>query len=145
MIIREANENDLKGLLELYTHLHNNPFPESSCELTAIWNSICKDTNHHIIIAEAGGVIVSSCVCVIIPNLTHNQMPYALVENVVTHTDYRNKGYATMCLEFACETAKSKNCYKIMLLTGSKNEKILNFYKKAGFNSSDKTAFIKWF
>ena len=29
-----------------------------------------------------------------------------------------------------------------MLLTGSKEESTLNFYRSAGYNSSDKTAFI---
>lgn len=31
-----------------------------------------------------------------------------------------------------------------MLLTGSKNEKTLNFYENAGYNGVDKTAFIQW-
>lgn len=31
-----------------------------------------------------------------------------------------------------------------MLLTGSKRETTLNFYKHAGYNSNDKTAFIQW-
>ena len=50
--------------------------------------------------------IVSSCVCVIIPNLTRNIRPYAFVENVVTHSDYRGKGYATQCLNYARELAQ---------------------------------------
>lgn len=33
---------------------------------------------------------------------------------------------------------------KMMLLTGSKEESTLNFYRNAGYNSSDKTAFIQW-
>jgi hypothetical protein len=32
----------------------------------------------------------------------------------------------------------------MMLLTGSKEETTLDFYKKAGYNSTDKTAFIQW-
>ena len=31
-----------------------------------------------------------------------------------------------------------------MLLTGTKNESTLDFYRKAGYNSEDKTAFIQW-
>jgi predicted GNAT family acetyltransferase len=81
---------------------------------------------------------------VIIPNLTRNVRPYAFIENVVTHIDYRGKGYATECLNFAKEIAEKTNCYKMMLLTGSKEETTLNFYKKAGYNSTDKTAFIQW-
>ena len=32
----------------------------------------------------------------------------------------------------------------MMLLTGSTKEKTLTFYGNAGYNSSDKTAFIQW-
>ena len=42
------------------------------------------------------------------------------------------------------EIAVKENCYKMMLLTGAKDESTLNFYKKAGYNSTDKTAFIQW-
>ena len=144
MKIREINVNELNGLLELYTHLHEQGVPENSNNLQKTWNTICNDENHHIIVCEVNGQIVSSCVCVIIPNLTRNIRPYALIENVVTHTDYRNNGYATACLNYARELAIRSNCYKIMLLTGSKNDSTLNFYKKAGYNCTDKTAFVQW-
>ena len=81
---------------------------------------------------------------VIIPNLSRGVRPYAFVENVVTHADYRCKGYATECLDYAKQIAISENCYKMMLLTGSKRESTLRFYERAGYNSSDKTAFIQW-
>ena len=74
----------------------------------------------------------------------HKIFPYAFVENVVTHADYRKKGYATDCLNYAKHIAKENNCYKMMLLTGSKEESTLNFYRNAGYNSTDKTAFIQW-
>ena len=144
MKIREINVNELNELLELYTHLHEQGMPENSNHLQKTWNMICNDENHHIIVCEINNQIVSSCVCVIIPNLTRNIRPYALIENVVTHTDYRNNGYATACLNYARELAVRSNCYKIMLLTGSKNDSTLNFYKKAGYNCTDKTAFIQW-
>ena len=144
MKIREININELNELLELYTHLHEQGMPENSDHLQKTWNRICNDENHHIIVCEINNQIVSSCVCVIIPNLTRNIRPYALIENVVTHTDYRNNGYATACLNYAKELAVRSNCYKIMLLTGSKNDGTLNFYKKAGYNCTDKTAFIQW-
>ena len=32
----------------------------------------------------------------------------------------------------------------MMLLTGSKEQKTLEFYKNAGYNCTDKTAFIQW-
>ncbi|MBR4199945.1 MAG: GNAT family N-acetyltransferase [Oscillospiraceae bacterium] len=143
-MIREINEADFDGLMQLYTHLHENPIPEKSSALTALWQQILCDQSHHIIVAEIDEKIVSSCVCVIIPNLTHAQRPYALVENVVTHPDYRKRGLASACLDFAKRLAIQNNCYKISLMTGAKDAETLRFYEHAGYNRKDKTAFIQW-
>ena len=143
-MVREVNENEITQLLELYLHLHEETIPEMTEHLKNTWDTIMKDKNHHIIVNEIDGKIVSSCVCVIIPNLTRNIRPYAFIENVVTHSDYRGKGYATECLNYAKEIAIKADCYKMMLLTGSKKETTLKFYGKAGYNSTDKTAFIQW-
>ncbi len=97
-----------------------------------------------MIVAEENGEIVSSCVCVIIPNPTHNQQPYAFIENVITDEKFRKRGLATQCLDYAKEIAIKENCYKMMLLTGSEKKSTLDFYRKAGYNSDDKTAFIQW-
>ena len=144
MQIQIADNNDLKELLLLYTQLHNNKMPDIDDTLLSIWNNILNDKNHYIFICKEDNAIVSSCVMVIVPNLTNNQRPYALIENVVTHEDYRNKGLATAVLEYAKKIAVDKNCYKIMLMTGSKKDSTLNFYRRAGYNSEDKTAFIQW-
>ncbi len=143
-MVREIYKSELNELLELYLHLHEDEIPEMTEHLKNTWDTIINDQNHHIIVKEIDGKIVSSCVCVIIPNLTRNIRPYAFIENVVTHSDYRGKGYATECLNFAKEIALQTNCYKMMLLTGSKSESTLNFYGKAGYNSTNKTAFIQW-
>ncbi len=143
-MVREATHSDLKEILELYLDLHETEIPDESKQLCDTWEKIMTDKDHHFIVCEVDGKIVSSCVCVVIPNLTRNIRPYAFVENVVTHRDFRGKGYATDCLNYAKEIAKECNCYKMMLLTGSKEEKTLAFYENAGYNSSDKTAFIQW-
>ena len=143
-MVREVTKNDLNELLELYLHLHEKEIPQMTEHLKNTWDMIIQDENHHIVVNEIDGKIVSSCVCVIIPNLTRGIRPYAFIENVVTHSDYRGKGYAKQCLNFAKEIAVKTNCYKMMLLTGSKDEKTLKFYGSAGYNSSDKTAFIQW-
>lgn len=143
-MVREIKENELQELLELYLHLHEKDIPETSEHLKDTWNTIMQDKNHHIIVNEIDNKVVSSCVCVIIPNLTRDVRPYAFIENVVTHSSYRGKGYATECLNYAKEIAQKNRCYKMMLLTGSKNETTLKFYNNAGYNSLDKTAFIQW-
>lgn len=143
-MVREITESELDSLLELYLFLHEDSIPEKGAHLRRTWAQILRDDNHHILVNEVDGKIVASCVCVIIPNLTRNVRPYAFVENVITHPDYRGRGCATACLNYAREIARKENCYKMMLLTGSKEEATLRFYKKAGYNSTDKTAFIQW-
>ena len=143
-MVREAVQSDLDAILELYLFLHEDSIPEKDEHLRDTWTQIIHDPNHHLIVNEEDDQIVSSCVCVIIPNLTRNVRPYAFIENVVTHEDYRGKGYAGECLEYAGQIAEKENCYKMMLLTGSKEPETLRFYEKGGYNSSDKTAFIQW-
>ncbi len=142
-MIREAKSEDLNGLLRLYTFLKNEEeVPEENAYCA--WNKIIENKDYHIIVEEINDVIVSSCTLVILPNLTHSVRPYALIENVVTDESFRGKGAATRCLNFAKELAKKENCYKIMLMTGSKDNGTLSFYERAGYNRHDKTAFIMW-
>ncbi len=143
-MVREAVKKDLDELLNLYLFLHEKNIQKNSDYLENTWKTIIEDINHHIVVKEINGKIVSSCVCVIVPNLTRNIRPYALIENVVTNEEYRGKGYATECLNYAKEIAIKNNCYKMMLLTGTKSENTLAFYKNAGYNSDDKIAFIQW-
>ncbi len=99
--IRQSKDRGVGYLLELYS---NNFLMIDIKEYDMI------DLQHiiHVIVAEENRKIVSSCVCVIIPNLTHNQQPYAFIENVITDEKYRNKGLATQCLDYAREIAIKK-------------------------------------
>lgn len=142
-MIREITADDYNGLMSLYLHLHETEIPPFDTA-KRVWEKILADENYHIIVAEENGNIVSSCTVVIVPNLTRGARPYARVENVVTHADYRGRGLATACLNKAKEVAISANCYNIALLTGSKSESTLKFYENAGYNRTDKTGYIMW-
>ncbi len=145
MQIRQAQKSDLPALLTLYTQFRGTPVPVIDQRITDIWEQILADKNHHVLVGTADGAIVSSCVLLIVPNLTNGQRPYALIENVITDEAHRKKGYASALLEHAKSIAKAANCYKVMLLTGSKLQSTLSFYERAGFNRSDKTGFVLWF
>ncbi len=71
-MVREARKEDLDALLRLYLFLHEDSIPEQNAHLEKTWNQIIEDPNHHLIVNEIDGQIVSSCVCIIIPNLTRN-------------------------------------------------------------------------
>ena len=142
--VEAAGPEDLVGLLRLYTQLHDNPIPKADAALAAVWEEILADRRQDILIIREGGQIISSCVLVIVPNLTHGQQPYALVENVVTAREFRKRGCASAVLAEARRRAEAAGCYKIMLMTGSRRAETLRFYERAGYNRTDKTAFIQW-
>lgn len=142
-IIREVNQDDLMRLLELYLHLHETSVPEQNEHLTEVWERICTNPDYHLIVAEVDGKLVSSCTCIVVPNLTRGVSPYALIENVVTDVACRGRGYAGQCLAYAEELARREGCYKMMLITGSSDPKTHDFYRNAGFFSEGKTAYYK--
>ncbi len=140
--VREIRLNELYLLLELYKHLNiDDPEILIDEKIKSIWNEIIDDPHHCCLVIEEDGIIIASCILVIIKNLTRNARPYALIENVVTHEKYRKKGHGTAILKKAIEIAKEKDCYKVMLMTGRKEESTLRFYEKAGFHRGEKTAF----
>jgi GNAT superfamily N-acetyltransferase len=79
---------------------------------------------------------------IVIPNLTRGARPYGLIENVVTHPEYRKQGIGSNLLRYALRLAWEKQCYKVMLLTGRKQEETLRFYESVGFQRGIKTGFV---
>ncbi|WP_354417170.1 GNAT family N-acetyltransferase [Mesorhizobium shonense] len=59
------------------------------------------------------------------------------MENVVTRTDFRNRGFGKRLLLAASNAAWRAGCYKVMLMTGSKKPAAINFYLSAGFELED--------
>ena len=140
---RLIKKDELKSLLSLYKYLIPDDLQlEIDNSVEKHWNDILSDPNIFYIVVEEDGRIVSSCTLAVIKNLTRSAKPYGLIENVVTHPNYRNKGYGTAVLKKAVEICREKGCYKVMLMTSSKDESIFRFYENAGFNKGEKTGFI---
>lgn len=72
----------------------------------------------------------------------YQQLHASVIENVVTHSAHRSRGHGQALLRHALSFAWSQGCYKVMLMTGRKDEAIFRFYESAGFDRHDKQAFI---
>jgi len=143
MLIRHLQLRDLDELLALYRHLHSSdaPLPERAV-VEGIWRELAATPGHRYYGGFIGGSLVSSCALTIIPNLTRGCRPYGVVENVVTHVAHRRRGYGKAVLLQALKDAWVANCYKVMLLTGRKDEATFRFYESVGFDRNGKQAFI---
>lgn len=143
MEIRPIARSELTQLLALYTHLHAGDEPPPDGEaLEQIWNELLGNHRYRYPGAFVDGQLVSSCTITIVPNLTRGGRPYGLIENVVTHAAFRGQGYAKAVLHQALSFAWAQGCYKVMLMTGRKDEATLEFYESAGFDRQGKQAFI---
>ncbi len=146
MNIRKAKGTDAQDLKVLYFEYltHFPPKEEQDMEEWArILDKFEKDENMYLLVVEEEGKIVSTVQMAIVETLTHNVRPYAVIENVVTHVDYRNRGYASALLERASEIARERRCYKVFLETGSNKESTLNFYRNNGFAIDEKHSCLK--
>lgn len=143
MSIRLLRSRDLDALLALYPHLHASDAPlPSRATLEATWAELMASSRYRyfgVFIAER---LVSSCALTLIPNLTRACRPYGVIENVVTHSDFRRQGHAKALLREALQQAWAAGCYKVMLLTGRRDEATLRFYESAGFERHAKQAFL---
>ena len=102
-----------------------------------------QDENMHLLVVEVDGKVVSTVQMAIIESLTHNVRGFGVIENVVTHAEYRNRGYASALLQRATEIAKEHRCYKLFLETGSNKESTLRFYRGNGFELDTKHSCLK--
>lgn len=140
--IRHIQSHELSSLLDLYKHLNpTDPLPEEE-QLQQVWNQLLSDPKIICWVVDLEGKLIASCILVIVPNLTRNARPYGLVENVVTHTDYRRQGIGKRLLRHVLLFAWSQNCYKVMLLSGANREEAHQFYQQVGFRRDRKVGFL---
>ena len=146
MVVREASGKDAEDLKVLYFE-YLTKYPPQEEQNMEVWEAILeeysKDKYNYILVAEEDGKAVASVQMAIIRSLTHNVRPFAVIENVVTHEAYRQRGFASALLERATEIAVSHNCYKVSLETGSNKESTLNFYRNNGFAIDEKHSCLK--
>ena len=140
-IIRAAAQHEMPEVLELYRHLHPHEPPLDVATAERVWSTLLTSSFMTVIVAQVAERLVSSCTLAIVPNLSRGGRSYGVIENVVTHADYRRQGLGRRVLGHALDLGWQADCYKILLATGSKRESTLRFYDGAGFERGGKTYF----
>ena len=142
-VVRSLEATERDDLLRLYRHLHASDVPASDeAHVEASWQSLLANPGVSCFGAFVDGQLIASCVLIVVPNLTRGCRPFAVVENVVTHPEFRRRGHGRAVLIYALDSAWQAGCYKVMLMTGRKDDGTYAFYESAGFDRHAKQAFV---
>ena len=141
--LRTATLDDHDALMQLMSVLQTRDPPVPASDSLAMLERILSDPALTLLVAEVDGRVVGSCYLNVMPNLTRELRPYALIENVVTDGAVRGQGIGKALLEDACRRAADAGCYKVMLMTGRQDEGIRTFYRRSGFDGDAKHAFYR--
>ena len=112
-IVRSAADHDLSEVLKLYRHLHPHDPPLETATAERVWLTLLTSSFMTVIVAQAAELLVSSCTLAIVPNLSRGGRSYGVIENVVTHADYR-LGLGRRVLAHAIDVAWQADCYKVL-------------------------------
>ena len=141
--VRLATVEDLPRLIELLAQLSldaprealSPPLPEA---YRRAFEEIANDPRQRLFVLEAAGRIVGSACLVIVPNLTHEGRPYAIVENVVIDEQSRGEGYGELLMRHVMAEAQRAGCYKLALTSNKQRPDAHRFYRRLGFRPTHK-------
>ncbi len=137
VLVRRARPDDLAALLGLYRQLQPDDIDADPALSQAVFDTILASPHFELIVAELSGAVVATCYLNVIPNLSRQLSPYAVLENVVTEQALRGRGIGQAVVGHALHQAWQRGCYKVMLLTGSRQESTHQFYRQCGFSSGE--------
>ncbi|MEL6519964.1 MAG: GNAT family N-acetyltransferase [Pseudomonadota bacterium] len=140
-ICRPLSLSDFADLCALYAELSVRIPALTGDAGAARFQDILDHPGTAVFGAELDGRIVSMATLHVLPNLTYAGRSYALVENVATLSDYRRQGLARLVMTTLEQAAWSRDCYKIMLLTGRHNV-AKGFYERLGYRSDEKHGLV---
>ena len=133
MLIREANENDLPALVDLYQQLGDAGPGITLDRARQIFARIRKYPSYRIFLATDEGRICGTFALLIFDALGYRAAPVGVVEDVVVDEKYRGRGTGKAMMEFALERCREAGCYKMMLSSNVNREDAHRFYQSLGF------------
>ena len=130
MELRELNENDLESLIKLYEQLDDANGNFTAEDARKIWKTEIEGNKKiKYFGAVENGKVISTCYCLIIPNLTHLGSSIAFVENVVTDSEYRGQGLAVKSWKWQLSLPANITVKKLFCKVPALEKKPISFIK----------------
>jgi predicted N-acetyltransferase YhbS len=136
--VRDAQAEDLTAIRTLLLQLPIEPETElgDDGKAAAAYAAISAQSGHSLMVIEDDGEIIGTLVLLIVPNLTHDAAPWAILENFVVDGDRRGQHVGRELLAAAVTRARAAGCYKVQLLSNNAREGAHRFYGAFGFEPS---------
>jgi GNAT superfamily N-acetyltransferase len=140
-VVRDAAEDDLPRLVELLAQLSlDAPREDVSAPLKdayrAAFRAVEADPRQRQLVVEVDGRVAGTASVIIVPNLSHQGRPYAMVENVVVDARERGARYGELLMRRAIEIAREAGCYKLSLTSNKQRKDAHRFYQRLGFRAT---------
>jgi glucosamine-phosphate N-acetyltransferase len=129
ILIRTVEQTDMNSVIELLQSISE--FKPSKTEYSSIWDSYCKQSNVHSLVAVIDKHIVGYGTIVVDTKIRGGKMGH--VEDIVSHSNYRKKGIGKAILNALLDVAKANGCYKVALQCKEHNVK---FYENCNYEIS---------
>ena len=134
MTIRTATENDLPGILSLYSQPDiDDGIVLALDDAKAIFARMNTYPDYTVYVAEMDGNVVGTFALLMMDNLAHMGSKSAIIEDVVVSQSRQKQGIGKQMMQHAIKECKAKSCYKVVLSSNLKRINAHEFYKGLGF------------
>ncbi len=99
------------------------------------FSDIDRDPNTWLLVAESSGCILGTLSVTVIPNLSHQGRPWAIVENVVVDKSAQRASVGTALMQHATALARERDCFRIILSSSIHRKESHRFYESLGFDA----------
>lgn len=134
LVIREAIEDDVAAILELYRDAELEAEAAFTVEgARAQLAAFRRYPSYRVFVAVAGGRVVGTYELLIMDNLAKGGRKSGLVEDVAVSPEYRGQGIGRAMMMHAREQCRKAGCYKFVLSSNLKRADAHAFYEALGF------------
>jgi len=143
-IVRRAASDDVDAVLGVLAEgqasappdAQTPPGPPTALQLRT-WARMLTTPDLTVYLADLDGQTVGTAATLVMPHLTYDCRPTALVEAVVVKYAYRRRGIARQLLDHAVADAHAAGCLKVQLLSHKRHatDGAHRLYESAGFRA----------
>jgi GNAT superfamily N-acetyltransferase len=141
-LARLAQPADLASLLELFRVAEVSASAEPIERAEQIWLEMLSHQGVAVFVSAIDARIVATCMLITAPNILRAGRRHGFLEDVVTHPEFRGRGYGRAVVDAALAAAWSKDCYHVLLQSGRKDPRVHRFYQRCGFEPGLRIGYV---